>query len=147
MNYKDQTKLIDILLNNIKANLPKLEKLIEDVNGHWVYEDAIYRAYHTSFKCYYIQGATNNIVAALEKLMPDRPLNAMFMRIIQDGTGKTFQLEHNKEWEKHTRPMMEAFFHARYMLEMAIKYGKQYEKAPESLKSGFAALLYLYGIR
>ena len=31
-----------------------------------------------------------------------------------------FEDEHNKEWSKHTGPFVEAFFHARYFLEMAL---------------------------
>ena len=43
--------------------------------------------------------------------------------------------------------MLEAFWHAEYMLRMAIRYGKELDEAPSLLPSGWAALLYLYGIR
>jgi hypothetical protein len=43
--------------------------------------------------------------------------------------------------------MVEAFFHARFMLEMAVKFGRSLDAAPERLPSGWAALLYLYGLR
>ena len=69
------------------------------------------------------------------------------MKIYNDGTGKEWKPEHNREWQKVCRPMLEAFFHAKYFLEMAIKYGKEMEKAPECLPSGWAALLHLYNIR
>ena len=41
---------------------------------------------------------------------------------------------------------MEAFFHARYMLEMAV-LSAEMEKAPHMLPSGWAAMLYLYEVR
>jgi hypothetical protein len=41
----------------------------------------------------------------------------------------------------------EPFFHARYMLEMAVGYGKDLERPPAVLPSGWAALLYLFNLR
>jgi len=42
--------------------------------------------------------------------------------------------------------LLEAFFHARYFLEMAIRYA-DLSDPPRPLPSGYAALLYLYGLR
>jgi hypothetical protein len=47
----------------------------------------------------------------------------------------------------HARPIVEAFFHAKFMLTMAVKYGKKLKEAPNMLPSGWAALLYLYKMR
>ena len=41
----------------------------------------------------------------------------------------------------------EAFFHARYFLEMACRYADDLEEPPSLLPSGWAGLLYLYGLR
>ena len=72
----------------------------------------------------------------------------MFEEIYRVGaTGEEFDREHNREWTKHTRPMLEAFFHARFFLEMAVKYGKSLESPPSLMPSGWAALLCLYGLR
>ena len=60
---------------------------------------------------------------------------------------KKFNIDHNKEWLRHTRPIIEAFFHAKFFLEMAVKYGKELEECPEILPSGWAALLYFYNLR
>ena len=44
--------------------------------------------------------------------------------------------------------MLEAFWHADYMLRMAVRYGREeLDQAPSLLPSGWAALLHLYGIR
>lgn len=137
----------DELLVNLKNKLPELEKLLEEICSHWKYEDMLYRFYHQSFKVYYVQHDTEKIVAALQQLMPDTKLNEQFMKIVSDGIGKTFSYEHNADWMKHTRPMLEAFLHAKYFLEMCVKYGKELEIAPNMLPSGWAAFLYLFNMR
>jgi hypothetical protein len=43
--------------------------------------------------------------------------------------------------------MLEAFWHARFFVEMAVKYGRELEEPPSTLPSGWAALLYLYDLR
>lgn len=57
-----------------------------------------------------------------------------------------FKTEDNARWTEVTRPILEAFFHARFFLEMAVRYA-DLEKPPLPLPSGYAALLYLYGLR
>jgi hypothetical protein len=83
----------------------------------------------------------------LQTLDPGRPLNRWFRAIVAEGTGKTFDLEHNQRWLEETRPIVEAFFHARYFLEMAVRYGKALEHPPRLLPSGWAAFLYLFDLR
>jgi hypothetical protein len=135
------------LLVAIKRKLPALEELLHDANGHWGYEDCVYRFYHQSFKVYYVQSVTEEIVAALRALAPDATLNEWFSRIVAEGTGKVFEREHNKKWLEVTRPMLEAFFHARYFLEMVCEYGRELQEPPQELPSGWAAVCYLYGLR
>jgi hypothetical protein len=43
--------------------------------------------------------------------------------------------------------MLEAFFHARFMLEMIVKFGRSLEEPPQTLPSGWATVLYLYDLR
>ena len=53
----------------------------------------------------------------------------------------------NKDWQATTRPILETFFHARYFLEMAYRYGQELRSPSDILPSGYAALLYLYDLR
>lgn len=135
------------LLTNLKLRMPELEKLLERARSHWEYEDYVYRFYHHSFKVFGVQSMTARIVDLLRQLLPDVPMNADFLGIIAAGTGLTFAPEMNATWTATTRPLLEAFFHARFMLEMAIKYGRELETPPQVMPSGWAALLYLYNLR
>ena len=131
------------LLANLKTRLPHIRDLLRECEDHWGYEDPIYRFYHQSFKVYYLQEQTERIVALLRELLPDSELNAWFLEIVSQGTGKTFSPEHNRDWPLHTRAILEAFFHARFFLEMAIRYA-ELPAPPNPLPSGWAALLCLY---
>lgn len=130
-------------------SLRKLADLLEEIQSHWVYEDLVYRFYHQSFKVYALQNETKRIVEALQSLAPSgATLSSMFTEIYQAGTsGKRFEIEHNQQWTVHTRVFLEAFFHAKFFLEMAVKYGKELRASPISLPSGWAALLCLYDLR
>ncbi len=145
----DSLQKDDELLASIQARWSELAGLLEEINSHWVYEDLVYRFYHQSFKVYTLQSETNRIVAALQSVAPKATtLSPMFEEIYQAGaSGKPFEIEHNQQWTSHTRVFLEAFFHAKYFLEMAVKYGKELQAAPTMLPSGWAALLCLYNLR
>jgi hypothetical protein len=145
-NNMDDRPEVQELFRRLKEELPKLEELLANC-GHGGYEDRVYRFYHQSFKVFYLQDTTMEIAAKLQSLAPDRPLNEWFVQIVQDGTGKKFTLQDNLNWLAVTRPILEAFFHARYFLEMAVKYGKELECPPQLLPSGWAAFLYLFKLR
>ena len=145
--YTDEAPKVKELFANLKRNQAELEKLLEKCNGHWIYEDSIYRFYHQSFKVFYIQDDTLEIVKALQALLPDAPMNGRFLKIVEEGTGKEFKFDDNVNWSTVTRPMIEAFFHARFFLEMAVKYGKELEFPPRMMPSGWAAFLYLFNLR
>jgi hypothetical protein len=135
------------LLKKIVANLGDLESLLAECSDHWGYEDPIYRFYHQSFKVFGLQETTETIVAKLQALAPALPLNPWFLEIVRQGTGKEFSVEDNQHWTTSTRPIVEAFFHARYFLEMVCKYGKIIESPPDVMPSGWASVLYLYNLR
>ena len=147
MNLKEKQAEEARLLAAIAKELPRLDELLRSVNSHWACEDLVYRFYHQSFKVFGLQGLTANIVEALLGLAPHLPLNSWFMEIISEGTGREFTMEMNQRWTEATRPIVEAFFHARYFLEMACKYGKELTAPPQPMPSGWAALMELYGLR
>jgi hypothetical protein len=133
------------LLRRIKAALPQLEALYEDLDHQ--YEDRVYRYYHGSYKVYALQTATLKIVEAMKDLCPGRPLHESFGLILKEGTGQLWQEGSGVEGDAKERSILEAFFHARYFLEMAIRYGKSLDVAPSWLPSGWASVLYLFDLR
>lgn len=141
-------QLNNALLQNIKKHLPELEELRDKINGHWYYEDFLYRLYHQSFKVYYCQELSEKMVTLLKSLAPEGcTINKDFEEIHKEGTGKIFNSEHNNAWLKNTRPMIECFLHCKAFLEMACKYGRELEGAPTGLPNGWALLLYFYSMR
>ena len=145
----EKRKMCDVLLQNAKARQNELAQLLEEVDREWVAEDGFYRFYHQSFKVYHIQDATTKIVKALSELnpRPEVPLNDWFMEIVAQGTGRDFEISANQNWTTVTRPMLEAFFHARYFLQLVVKYANGLGTSPQVLPSGWAAVLYLYSLR
>ena len=133
-------------LRSLRRDREELEILLARCGDRWIYEDSVYRFYHQSFKVYGLQGTTQAIVQRLQALAPDRPLNPWFAQIVEAGTGKVFKTEDNTRWTEVTRPILEAFFHARFFLEMAVRYA-DLQEPPQMLPSGYAALLYLFGLR
>lgn len=138
------------LYENMKGALPDLEQAIVRMQDHWCYEDGVYRFYHQSYKVYYLQDEIRKTVALLESLAPGKPLNEWFLKIVGDGTAREFDPSANDRWLEATRPIVEAFFHCKFMVEMIVKYVKEFgaeEAPPNLLPSGWAAVLYLYGLR
>ncbi len=143
----DSAKSVQDLLVSIKLALPDLKRLRDDLDRRQVYEDLVYRLYHQSWKIYSLQQYTLDIASQLQAIAPERPLSKDFQAIVVDGTGRVFEPKHNERWLEETRPIPEAFFHAKYFLEMVLKYGAELEFAPSTMPSGWAAVLYLYDLR
>jgi hypothetical protein len=136
------------LLANMKAALPELLELQRKVNDEWVTEDLLYRFWYQSFKVYYLQEYTVAIRDALNAIAPQGcGLSEWFEQIVREGTGQQFERSANDDWIKSTRHIPEAFFHARHMLEMVIRYATELQSPPSMLPSGWAAVLCLYNLR
>jgi len=137
-----------MLFDNMKQQATSLRELLAQVNDHWGYEDGIYRFYHQSFKVFHLQGQTQQIVESLAAIAPEgRDFCQFFLDIIAAGTNREFQMEDNKHWVERTAPIVQAFQHARFFLEMAVKYGAELDEPPEMMPSGWAAMLCLYNLR
>jgi hypothetical protein len=131
------------LLERLRSRLPELEALFEEIGSHWHGEDGFYRFYHGSFKVARLRDDTKAIVTALRELLPGRELNERFLQIIEEGAGN----RKPRRFCETGRRIVEAFFHARTMLQFAIQYGRELKEPPSMLPSGWAAVLYLYNLR
>ena len=149
--YEQRERAGDELLATIKARLPELRELAEHMDRGGGAEDLVYRFWHHSFKVYWLQEHTLAIVAMLEEMTPEGSpgLDKWFQKIVRDGTGHEFELDlgHNEQWLRIPRRIVEAYFHARWFLDVAIRYGEKDDDAAGGLESGWAAILELYGIR
>jgi hypothetical protein len=135
------------LLGNLRAREEELRAQLAACSDHWGFEDPVYRFYHQSFKVFGLQQQTEALVRLLTDLAPTGAgLNPWFLQIVGGGTGRTFDLDDNARWTEATRPILEAFFHARYFVEMAVRYAGL-AAPPSPLPSGYGALLCLYGLR
>ncbi len=145
--FKTRLQQNQKLLDAIKAELPELECLLRSFQG--MYEDGIYRFYHHSFKVYQLQNWTLRALEVFTSVAKttNNQLSTWFEQIVKAGTGFEWKLEHNADWMLYARPIVEAFLHAKYFLEMMIKYGREMHEAPTSLPSGWASVLELYGQR
>jgi hypothetical protein len=135
------------LLRKLREREAELRTQLEACRDHWGYEDPVYRFYHQSFKVFWLQERTRSLAGLLAEITPtERPLHPWFLEIVRAGTGREFVPEDNARWTEATRPIVEAFFHARYFVEMAVRYARL-EEPPQFLPSGYAALLCLFGLR
>lgn len=144
---KEQLAQDQKLLDAIKTHLPQLENLFSEMTD--AYEDGMYRFYHQSFKVYRLQDYTLRSVELFKVIgcEVEKPLCKWFEEIVASGTGAEFKLEHNENWLSHTRPIIEAFLHSKYFVEMMVKYGREAKSAAVFLPSGWAAILTLYDQR
>ena len=135
------------LLEAIKSALPSLNDLLQQMQDE--YEDRVYRFYHQSYKVYSLQECTTQAMRIFKEIgvAVNGDLNKWFETIAEQGTNIEFETSHNKNWPLHTRSIIEAFLHAKYFVEMMVKYGGELETAPLVLPSGWAAILELYGQR
>ena len=136
-----------MLLESIKAHLPELESLLFQFRSD--YEDRMYRFYYQSFKVYGLQESTMKAVNLFKRIgaVNESKLCDWFEDIVAEGTGSEFEIDHNQKWKLHTRPMVEAFLHAKYFLEMMVKYGHELGAVQAVLPTGWAAILCLYDQR
>lgn len=168
-------RLVTRLLANLHTERDRLRELLDEASGRRAEEDGVYRFYHRSFKVFRLQHYTERIVEALWGLRPAEEvgLNRWFVEIIDEGTLRKFRRGNadwdreqgrwigdqtadedasldpgtNHRWLEETRPILEAFWHAKYMLQQAVTYAEALEEPPSVLPYGWAAFLYLYDLR
>ena len=121
------------LIAAIKTRLPELKQLRDSANAEWLYEDGVYRFYHGSFKVFVLQDFTERVVELILNLAPDRMLDRRFLEIMAAGTSKEFRAEKQEGQGDLPRHIVEAYFHARYFVEMLCKYGEHAAELEESV--------------
>ena len=117
----DREHLETALLENLRRNTLRLRQTLDQVSGPQIYARFIYKFYSGSFKAYYLQESTQQIVAELIAIAPEgTPLNPTFLEIVNAGIGREFNVEVNEHWLERNAPIVTAFLHAKFFLEMAV---------------------------
>lgn len=150
MDFAKEHQLHNLLLSRIKERLPQLRELKADAEREFGAPDRFYRFYYQSFKAYFIQEHTLNINDLFLAIGgEDYTLCPFYMEIMAEGTNKSFKFEYNEEWTKQTRPVLEAYFHAKMFLDLMIQSAESIPttEAPHCLPSGWAAVLCLFRLR
>ncbi len=152
--------MVDEIENQLREAINReRQQLLEFLNGPVAkaWEDGLYRFYHQSHKVFRLQKLTQEILTKLQALLPDRTMNPWFLEIVGAGTTRVFGSQTNENWTLETRPILEAFCHAKYFLEMACQEQDEWiTQLPSSegtvkreirmVSSGWAALLVLFSI-
>ena len=138
-----QQERMEDLLRRIKANLPALKRWLLDAR-EWE-QDGFYRFYRGSFKVFKLQDHTRSGFELIQNVGGEADqLNEDYCRIYEEGTRVEFNQSVNEHWLEETRPILEAFYHTRYFIQMMVRYGRKLPHAPQCLPSGWAAVLYLF---
>ncbi|MDA8295300.1 MAG: hypothetical protein M0004_01710 [Actinomycetota bacterium] len=151
------------LLRSLKDRLAELRALAEEFRD----EDRLYRVWRGSAKAFaLLQGPTETtvelfcaidptgvLVTALGDERAERApavLNGPveeFARIVVAGTHKQWTRQDNSRWLEATSPLVLAFAHCKYLVEAAIASAEMLEEPPDSLPSGWASVLCVFGLR
>ena len=137
----------DPLLQSLKTDLPALEKLHEQAGSSWGFEHPSYRFYHQSFKVFGLQDLAKRTVGGPRRHNEGTGLSPSFLGIVAQGTGRSFGLETDHDWTNNTRPILEAVFHAKTFLSLALHCANSLDRAPRIMPSGWGAVFYLYNVR
>ena len=144
-NQKKRT----LLFQRIKENEDTIWNLYKKCGGH-IYEDRMYRFYHSSLKVFWLQDVIKETVELLTMLNVNDPpqFDKWFVDIVAEAQAKgEFKKEYRDNFQKHARPVVEAFLHCKYFLDMLVKCIKIEEEPTEIAPSGWLALTELYNIR
>ena len=135
------------LLDHLKQRVEEIDALLAALES--LEEDGVYRYYHQSWEVYGLQEAVKRARELFEELAPrGTRLNPWLSRICEEGCAHQFDLARsNQRWQEETRPILEAFWHCLYFLRQLSRYGRELDARPEILPYGWAAILYMYGIR
>jgi hypothetical protein len=135
------------LLDQLNQQIDEIEALVKAFES--IEEDGVYRYYHQSTKVYSLQEAVKRARRLFEELAPDgTQLNSWFTTICDDACEHKFTpARSNQQWYQETRPILEGFWHCLYFLRQLARYRREVDQPPQIMPYGWAAVLYLYGIR
>ena len=132
------------LFHNLKDRLPGLKRLRAEAKAQWP-KDRVFPLDSRSFEEYYrVQPLIPKITAALQDLLPDRPMRKHFCKIVAEGTAREFAASDPVKRSRDARTILDALDRAYYYLVMACDAGRAVEPPPGSRPNWRIALLHLF---
>lgn len=109
--------------------------------------EMIYRFWHQSFKVFYLQSHTVRIDEMFKELCPPgAELSPWFRELIDEGTGLVFDLSMNDTWSRSVRPIVDAFLHARFLLDRVREVTME-DATARIISYPYATVLELFSLR
>lgn len=135
------------LLSNIKSERERISRLLNRFKSQE--PDQIYRFYHQSFKVFIMVPLIEQADKLFRDIAPEgSEINSWYGLIAKGGIGKAFDEQTtNENWLSEVPQILLAFWNAKYFLEQMTVAADELNEAPMTLPSGWAAVLYLYGLR
>ena len=132
--------------SRLSTQLPRLRELLAQTERSYLHH-LMSKFYRQGCALYEHQAMTEEMVSALASIAPEgHGFCIQFQEIIRLGTGREFKLEDNNHWTERAGAIVQAFLHARYFLEMAVRYATELSDPPERLPSGWCAMCNLFDI-
>jgi hypothetical protein len=123
------------LLRNIEQQLPQLEDLLRETSTYSV-------ADRTS-RDFPWQAMTLRICTALQNLLPERPMNPAFCRMVMEGAGREIDPASSVSRIRQ-RVVIDAFVRAHFFLEIACRKGKDPNAFSDDSDRDWITLLKLF---
>ena len=118
----DQYDIAHMMGAKIVSEWPRLRELLTELNRPPIYFNLMSKFHRHDCLIYEYQAFTLQMVSALRSLAPEgHGFCNEFREIVQAGTGREFQLDDNNHWLQRVAPIVQAFLHARCLLEMAVQ--------------------------
>jgi hypothetical protein len=143
---KTHHERINTLFLRIKARLQELEDVAATLEE--AEEDGVYRLYHGSYKVFNLQDPVETAFELIKEIGGESdPPYFEYVQIVEAGTTNKFSATTNENWEAETKPILEAFWHTKYFINMMVKYAEDFEKVEMPTRPGMAEVLYLFELR
>lgn len=147
------------LYSALVAHLPALLTLQSEITAEGGSDDLVSYIYGIQglAMVYLVQEATEKIMATLISVLPGQQLSSRIKNIIKDGTGidcvlvldgpplRSFGDGFKAAFDK-ARPVAEAYLHARFLLNQAVKYGSTPQSPELPYVGGWQALKTIYSL-
>jgi hypothetical protein len=143
VNTYDKEKLSDYI-DDFRKNIYNYRGKLEDARNLMVRKQSYYynRYYSRSWNIYSSLKYTLDAAVLLDSLIPTLALKPEYATLVNRVIGKRFIPEVNLRWEEETKPILEAYSHTIYMLNLVLTV--DLDVSEESLGYGISILYPMY---